>query len=124
MEIPYHRLPEGYLQVGSMLEHILQDAIVAKGNSHSLLTMNRIGLGASSAVGGTQGNAVCWNCDARHLAFLVDVSGCDNSPALRRGVEILMEKSEGVDGNIVAGNEKIARSPPQEPAFKTGLATS
>lgn len=47
MEFPYHRLPEGYLQVGSMLEHVLQDAVVVKSNPHSLLTMDGISLWAS-----------------------------------------------------------------------------
>lgn len=69
MEFPYHRLPEGYLQVGSMLEHVLQDAVVVESNPHSLLTVDGISLWASGAGSGAQGNTVCWNCDARHLVL-------------------------------------------------------
>lgn len=69
MEFPYHRLPEGYLQVGSMLEHVLQDAVVVESNTHGLLTVNEISLYASGAGSGAQGNAVFWNCDARHLVL-------------------------------------------------------
>lgn len=70
MEFPYHRLPEGYLQVGSMLEHVLQDAVVVESNPHGLLTVDGITrFWASGAGSGAQGNTVYWNCDARHLVL-------------------------------------------------------
>lgn len=82
MEFPYHRLPEGYLQVGSMLEHVLQDAVVAKGDSHGLLAMYGIVLGASGGVSSAKNHTVFWNCDARHLVFMEGgYSGCDSSRA-------------------------------------------
>lgn len=77
MEFPYHRLPEGYLQVGSMLEHVLQDAVVAESDPHGLLAVDIGSLRTNGVACGAQGNTAIWNCDARHRIWMG--SGCSGS---------------------------------------------